>query len=172
MTPEQAYGIAQYLIPMIEQESATTRKVLAVVPDDGSDYKPGEKSMTGAELTAHIAFVDIWFLKGILAGEFSQDEPPNTVKPSAALAAYDAEIAGLIARLKDLTADQLAKPTTFFAWTNPMVTYLSFYLNHSIHHRGQLSAYLRPMGAKVPSIYGGSADEPFQMPQEAASAQA
>jgi uncharacterized damage-inducible protein DinB len=45
--------------------------------------------------------------------------------------------------------------------------YLQFMLMHLSHHRGQLSTYLRPMGSKVPSIYGGSADEPFQMPAKA-----
>jgi uncharacterized damage-inducible protein DinB len=48
----------------------------------------------------------------------------------------------------------------------PAVMYLQFMLNHSIHHRGQLSSYLRPMGAKVPSIYGGSFDEPMEHPSE------
>ena len=47
-------------------------------------------------------------------------------------------------------------------FNNSAVTYLPFMLNHSIHHRGQLSAYLRPMGGKVPNIYGGSYDEPMQ----------
>jgi uncharacterized damage-inducible protein DinB len=46
----------------------------------------------------------------------------------------------------------------------PAVAYLGFLNNHSIHHRGQLAAYLRPMGSKVPNIYGGSFDEPMQMP--------
>ena len=151
---------------MIAEESATTRKVLAAVPDETSDYRPAEKSMTGAELAAHIALSDMWFLKGIIAGQFGQEDQPK-LKPSEALAAYDAGMPDLIARLKQLTPEQLVAPTTFFAWTNPLVTYLAFYLNHSIHHRGQLSSYLRPMGSKVPSIYGGSADEPFEMPQEA-----
>ena len=44
----------------------------------------------------------------------------------------------------------------------PAVAYLNFMLSHTIHHRGQLAAWLRPMGGKVPSIYGGSADEPFE----------
>jgi uncharacterized damage-inducible protein DinB len=171
MNPEQAYGIAQYLIPMIEDESATTRKVLAAVPDDGSDYKPDARSKSGAELAAHIAFTDIWFLKGILAGEFGgPEDPPTTPRPSEALTVYNAEIPRLIAGLKNLTGEQLAKPVTFYAWTHPMIVYFSWYLNHSIHHRGQLSAYLRAMGSRVPSIYGGSADEPFEMPDAAVSA--
>jgi uncharacterized damage-inducible protein DinB len=58
--------------------------------------------------------------------------------------------------------EQLTTPVDFLgAFNFPAVLYLSFVNNHSIHHRGQLSVYLRPMGAKVPSIYGGSADEPW-----------
>jgi len=57
---------------------------------------------------------------------------------------------------------KLAQDITFAMWTQPAVTYLSLDMSHGIHHRGQLSAYLRPMGAKVPSIYGPSADEPLQ----------
>ena len=54
------------------------------------------------------------------------------------------------------------KPIPLFGMEMPAVTYLNFLNLHSSHHRGQLSAYLRPMGAKVPAIYGGSADEPMQ----------
>jgi uncharacterized damage-inducible protein DinB len=70
-----------------------------------------------------------------------------------------------MAQVKALSDDQLLKPISFFGiMTQPAVTYLSFLLMHGIHHRGQLSTYLRAMGAKVPSIYGGSADEPFPPP--------
>jgi uncharacterized damage-inducible protein DinB len=170
MSPDQAYAIAQYMIPAIEQESATTRRVLAAVADDRADYKPDEKSMSGAELAAHIAGTDVWFLEGIVNGGFSKPEmPPTTPKPSESLVYYDAKVPGLIARLKELTGEQLAKDAKFYIWNHPIVTYLSFYQSHSIHHRGQLSTYLRPMGSKVPSIYGGSADEPMEMPQEASA---
>jgi uncharacterized damage-inducible protein DinB len=60
---------------------------------------------------------------------------------------------------------KLAMPISFFGLLNhPAVVYLTLLQNHSIHHRGQLSTYIRPMGGKVPAIYGGSADEPFEMP--------
>jgi uncharacterized damage-inducible protein DinB len=171
MTPEQAYGIAQFFIPTIETETVTTRKVLAAVPDNSADYKPAEKSMTGRQLAFHITITSIWFLEGILKGEFTGGEdPPEIPKPSESLALYDEKVPGLIAKLKSLSGEQLAKPTNFFTLTHPMVTYFGWYLNHTIHHRGQLSAYLRPMGGKVPSIYGGSADEPFEMPAEKVSA--
>ena len=60
------------------------------------------------------------------------------------------------------SAEQLLTPVEFFGVFNlPAVAYLGFLNNHSIHHRGELATYLRPMGSKVPSIYGGSYDEPF-----------
>ncbi|MBM3756134.1 MAG: hypothetical protein FJW38_19370 [Acidobacteria bacterium] len=64
-----------------------------------------------------------------------------------------------------MSGEALASERNFFgAFNFPAVVYLNWANIHSIHHRGQLSAYLRSMGGKVPSIYGGSADEPFQMP--------
>jgi uncharacterized damage-inducible protein DinB len=72
-----------------------------------------------------------------------------------------------LAQAKTLTGEQLAKEIKFYMFNLPAVSYLNFAQVHSIHHRGQLSVYLRPMGAKVPSIYGGSADEPITAVQEA-----
>ena len=67
-----------------------------------------------------------------------------------------------MAKLKAMSGEQLAKSMPFFGIMNyPAVVYLQFLNNHMIHHRGQLSTYLRAMNAHVPSIYGGSADEPF-----------
>jgi uncharacterized damage-inducible protein DinB len=67
------------------------------------------------------------------------------------------------ARVAALSAEQLLTPVNFMgAFNFPAAFYLAFLNNHSIHHRGELATYLRPMGSKVPSIYGGSYDEPFQ----------
>ena len=69
----------------------------------------------------------------------------------------------LPADVEAMTAEQLLTPVNFFGVFNmPSVYYLGFLNNHSIHHRGELATYLRPMGSKVPSIYGGSYDEPFR----------
>ena len=76
---------------------------------------------------------------------------------------YDATMPPLFEQLATVSPEHLAKDVTFAVFSQPCVTYLSFHLAHGTHHRGQLSAYLRPMGAKVPSIYGPSADEnPFR----------
>ena len=81
------------------------------------------------------------------------------------MAWYDENFKRGVARVAAMTAEQLMTPVSFFGVFNfPVVFYLGFLNNHSIHHRGELATYLRPMGSKVPSIYGGSYDEPFQMP--------
>jgi uncharacterized damage-inducible protein DinB len=71
-----------------------------------------------------------------------------------------------IERVRALSAQQLSAPLDFMgAFNLPAVAYLGFLNNHSIHHRGELATYLRPMGSKCPSIYGGSYDEPWQAAQ-------
>jgi uncharacterized damage-inducible protein DinB len=163
-TPEQAMGIAQFLIPQIEDECKTTRRLLAAVPSDKGDYKPHDKCMSAIELASHIATTDVWFLDGIVKESFSgEDSGPKLKNTDEVLAYYDKGIPAAIQKLKGLTGEQLAKPVQFFHMTLPNIFYLQFMIKHSVHHRGQLSAYLRPIGAKVPSIYGGSADEPFDV---------
>lgn len=166
MSPEQAYGLAQFLIAQAENESAVTRRVLAAVPNDKGDYKPAEKCMTAAKLAGHIAQADVWFLESIAAGAFGAEQGPE-LTPAEAVAFYDQNFDKALAKVKALSGEQLAQTVDFYGMKMPAVTYLQFMIVHTVHHRGQLSAYLRPMGAKVPSIYGGSADEPF----EAAAAQ-
>ena len=73
------------------------------------------------------------------------------------------------ARVRGLSPEQLTRPIEFFGVFNfPAAMYLAFLNNHSIHHRGELATYLRPMGSKCPSIYGGSYDEPFEPASQAA----
>ena len=162
MNPEQAYTIAQFVLSQIEQEWKTTHRVLAAVPDDtAAGYKPSDKCMSGQELTAHIAFTDAWFLESVIKGAFDRpdDSGATAKKPSELAAEYQERMPGLIEQAKQLTGEKLAEPIQFYSWTMPGVQYLVIALKHGIHHRGQLSAYLRPMGAKVPSIYGASADD-------------
>lgn len=163
MSPEQAKGISLFLLSALEQESTTTRKILAAVPEDKADYRPHPTNKSARELALHIATSDVWFLNGIASGNFPMEEGPQFTTVAEALAFYDREFPAGIEKVKQLSGEQLAGVVDFFGMKFPNVVYLNFCQVHSIHHRGQLSSYLRPMGAKVPSIYGGSADEPFQM---------
>ena len=168
MTAEEARFLLNYLLPAVESEYKTTRKVLAAVPADRQDYRPDPVSRNAFELAWHIASGEVWFLDGIVRGQFPTSEEPmppyiNTV--ADILAWCEQSLPGLIEQLKALTDEQLARPIPFFGIINePAVAYLSFMLSHTVHHRGQLAVHLRPMGGKVPDIYGGSADEPFQPP--------
>jgi uncharacterized damage-inducible protein DinB len=166
LSPEQAQGLAMFLIPSIENEIPTTKKMLAAVPQDQLSYKLGEKGRTAQELMWHIVKSDIWFAEGIGAGEFAQGgsegDAPATVQEI--VSQYESGLTAAMAKVKAMSGAQLAKPINFFNVMNfPAVTYLQFLNNHMIHHRGQLSTYVRAMNGRVPSIYGGSADEPFQM---------
>ena len=161
MTPENASAILEFLCGTLEQEIKTTRSVLAAVPDDKGDYTPHPTSMTALKLAIHLATADAWFLEGIVKGAYEMpDEKAGEQfkKASDVVAFYDATMPGLLAQLKTLSGEKIPTPIPLFDWNQPGLNYLNIMLMHSAHHRGQLSAYLRPMGAKVPSIYGGSAD--------------
>jgi uncharacterized damage-inducible protein DinB len=168
MTGQEARFLLNYLVPQVENEFRITKKVLAAVPSARQDYRPDPVSRTAFDVAWHIASGDVWFLEGISRGGFpaSEEKMPSHIQSVAdILAWYEKSLPGLIGQLKALTDEQLRQEIPFFGMMNlPAVAYLSFMLSHTTHHRGQLAAYLRPMGAKVPDIYGGSADEPFQAP--------
>jgi uncharacterized damage-inducible protein DinB len=122
------------------------------------------------ELAWHLAASDAWFGEGVAKGDFSHSEPAMPANASVAdlTAFYNREVPAKIAKVKQLSGDQLAQIVDFFGVMKvPNFALIGFWNNHSIHHRGQLSTYLRAVNAHVPSIYGGSADEPFQMPANA-----
>ncbi|PWT98665.1 MAG: hypothetical protein C5B51_28785 [Terriglobia bacterium] len=166
MNPAEAKGIANMWIEGIEREYETTKKVVAAIPESQLDFKLGDKGRTMRELAWHLVASEAWFADGIIKGDFSHAEaaaPAGGV--SAMTAFYNNELPGKIAKVKQLSGDDLSKIINFFGVMQvPNVMLLGFWNNHSIHHRGQLSTYLRAVNAHVPSIYGGSADEPFQMP--------
>ena len=91
-------------------------------------------------------------------------EPKDKPKTVAELVSwYEQHSKRSAAGVRALSAQQLLTPVNFFGVFNlPAVFYLAFLNSHSVHHRGALARYLRPMGSKVPSIYGGSYDEPFE----------
>jgi len=166
MSPEFALGYRAMMLDGIVREAEVTRKVIAAVPDAKSDYRPDPNARTAKELAWHLANSDIQFLDGIADVKFSMESPEHKPQTSAEIAAwYDANIKRGVARVQAMTPEQLLTPVNFYNVFNlPAVLYLGFLNNHSIHHRGELATYLRPMGSKVPSIYGGSYDEPFNPP--------
>jgi uncharacterized damage-inducible protein DinB len=166
MTPEFAVAYRAIMLGGLSGEAEITKRIIAAVPDAASSYKPDPCARTAKELAWHLANTDVQFLDGIADLEFKMANPENKPTTSAEVVAwYGENMKRGMDRVAAMTPEQLATPVSFFNVFNfPAVMYLSFLNNHSIHHRGELVTYLRPMGSKVPSIYGGSFDEPFQPP--------
>jgi uncharacterized damage-inducible protein DinB len=169
VTPEQAAFLAEILLPQVQNEYLTTRRVLKAIPIAKESYRPHPDSRSALELAWHIASSDIWFLDGILTGKFEMDDdsmPADLGNTEDIVALYEDGFETKLPQVKKLSPELWATPRPFFGiYNNPTVLYLQFMLHHAIHHRGQLSTYLRPMGAKVPNIYGGSFDEPWTEPE-------
>jgi uncharacterized damage-inducible protein DinB len=166
MTPEFALGYRAMMLDGILREAETTKKVIAAVPDAASGYKPDPNARSAKDLAWHLANTDVQFLNGIADLNFGMANPEHKPQTSAEVVLwYDENMKRGADRVAAMTPEQLMTPVSFFgAFTFPAVVYLGVLNNHSIHHRGELSTYLRPMGSKVPSIYGGSYDEPLQRP--------
>ena len=159
---DEAKLIAGCTLADYESERPTTRKVLEAVPAGAEQYSPDARSMNALKLAWHIASAEKFFLDGIVAGAFHAGEPevPEAIKSAADVVAwYDSNLPDSIACVKSLPGEALTREIDFFGMFKATgLNYLSLMVRHSVHHRGQLSAYLRPMGAKVPGIYGPSGD--------------
>jgi uncharacterized damage-inducible protein DinB len=162
LQPEQAALIACVMLPTLQREAATTRKVFEAIPLEKGDYRPEPIAKSALELAWHIAASEHRFLGGIAAGafDFTPNHRPESVKNSADIAKwYGESFEKNFAAVSKLSGEQWGKILDFRGMFQlPAVMYLSFTNNHSVHHRGQLSTYLRPMGGKVPAIYGESYD--------------
>ncbi|HTS46972.1 MAG TPA: DinB family protein [Bryobacteraceae bacterium] len=168
MTPDQAeFLLTQIYLPQLQHERKTTRRVIEAVPADKSSYRPDPVSKTAFELAWHLASSECFFLNGVAAGKFERGgSMPESIKtPADILKWYDENSAQATAAVSALKGDALIKNIDFAGVFNlPAIAYIGLMNNHSIHHRGQLATYLRPMGGKVPGIYGPSADEPIEIP--------
>jgi uncharacterized damage-inducible protein DinB len=174
LQPEQATFLLQMSLPALKNEHRITLKIIEAVPAEQGDYRPAGASMSALELAWHIASAEKFFMDGVAAGAFNSTggKRPDSIRSAADVAAWYADsFQANFDRLTRLSSEQLLKVIDFRGlFQNPAVLYLQFAINHSIHHRGQLSVYLRPMGAKVPSIYGESYDD--AQTRQAATAQA
>ena len=162
MTADQAKAIAEVIGQGLQGEWMHTYKAINAVPDAKKDFKPETNSRSAWELAQHIAMCDVGFLHAVAANSFSvfpaKCERQDDSRAGGLVQARDAEGArkGARARRQSPVADVEA-----FGMKLPSVTYLMFCNNHMIHHRGQLTTYIRPMGGKVPAMYGESFDEKF-----------
>ncbi|MGB2677598.1 MAG: DinB family protein [Candidatus Acidiferrum sp.] len=162
LQPEQGTLLMQLALPVLKNEHKTTRRVIEAIPLDKGDYRPEPVAKTALEIAWHIAAAEQRFFAGVAAGafDFNPIHRPETVRNSAELAQWFGEsFARNFERLSGLKGEHLVKVLDFRGVLQlPAVMYLEFAVKHSVHHRGQLSTYLRPMGSKVPAIYGESYD--------------
>jgi uncharacterized damage-inducible protein DinB len=162
LTAEQAYVLVQnFLLGTIKVESKTTKKVLEAVPADKSGYRPDAKAKSATELVRHIAAAEIRFLDFVIKGVFDTGEilPGNLATPQDVANWYETASAERFSALTKLTGEQLTQVLDFRGiFQRPAYVFIQTGLLHTIHHRGQLSAYLRPAGGRVPAIYGESYD--------------
>lgn len=160
------------LIDEFDREAANTRKMLDAIPADADfNFKPHSKSMSLGRLTGHLTdFAGEWTLSTLTKDkiEFTPDSGWKPFVPASkaeALEKFDRELAGTRAALVATTGDAWDRNWQF-VWQGHAVidqpkhqVFRDAVLNHMIHHRGQLSVYLRLLGAKVPGVYGPSADD-------------
>jgi len=162
ITPDQAKFLLGRALPTLKTEHSVTKKVIEAIPLDKGDYRPDAVSKSALELAWHIVAAEKRFLRGVCAGafDFSPIPRPDSVRNSAEIAAwFDAMFGENLQPIEQLSGEQLAQIIDFRGlFQLPAVGFVQVSLNHTVHHRGQLSVYLRPMGAKVPSIYGESYD--------------
>lgn len=159
------------LLPEYDHEMSVTRKLLERVPEQDFSWKPHDKSFSLGALAAHLVNIPTW--TGAVVDLEAFDLAPT---PAAAASRFPASRAELLAIFDKNVADARAKiaskadPELFTLWTfkkgghvvftMPRIAALrSFVMNHSIHHRGQLSVYLRLRNVPLPMMYGPTADE-------------
>ena len=164
MTAEQALFLLQDVyLATLKNESRITKKILEAVPADKCEHKPDPISKSAIELVRHIAAADNRFLEAVINDVLNVDPnmiPENVKTPQEIADWYEARYAKNFEALTKASGEQLVKMVDFRGmFQRPAVTFLMMGLHHTIHHRGQLSSYLRCMGAKVPSIYGESYDD-------------
>jgi uncharacterized damage-inducible protein DinB len=163
ITAEQAHVfVHNFLLAILKHESRTTRSVLAAVPNANLDYRPNAYSKSANELLRHVAAADNLFLKSVVDGVFAPGSvkiPEDVKTPTEVAEWYGDEYTRNFDAVAKLSGEQLIKSVDFRGlFERPAWTFLQSGLLHTIHHRGQLSTYLRPMGGKVPAIYGESYD--------------
>lgn len=164
--------IANTLLPEFDQEMATTRRLLERVPDAEAAWKPHPKSTSLGDLAQHIA--TLAGFGAMIINEPERDvaaggglKPPRFVSAKALLETFDENVRKSRAAIAGVADADLGAKWTFrngdhVIFSLPRAAVLrTLLVNHMIHHRGQLSVYLRLRDVPLPSIYGPTADEPM-----------
>jgi uncharacterized damage-inducible protein DinB len=162
--------ILDALLPEFDHEMATTRRVLERTPEAQFTWKPHDKSMSLGELAGHVANIPFWCTATLQdtsldLARYPRNQPPATL--TDLLNGFDERVTAARTRLVSTTDPEFLVPWTlkqgdqeFF--TMPRISVLrTFVMNHIVHHRGQLTVYLRLNNVPIPPIYGPTADEPL-----------
>ena len=162
--------MSEALLKEFDHETKTTRRVLERVPSDKFDWAPHPRSMTMGKLAGHIVELIGWVPDTLGPDFFDFAAPRDPAPPSATteqlLAVYDRNTGAARAAIAAVPDEAMSKPWSLKSgeqvfFTMPKASVLRFFVfNHVVHHRGQLSVYLRLNDIPVPSIYGPSADDP------------
>lgn len=142
------------------KESETTRKVLSRIPEN-SDYRPDPKSRTAKEIAWQIVCEEKMLIDGLESGKMEWSPPPEPETMKDVLRTYETQRASIVDRWKALPETKWNGNLEFFGSQRPASPMAWGFLFDIVHHRGQITTYLRPMGSTVPQIYGPSADEPM-----------
>ncbi len=163
--------IADSLLPEFDRETAVTRLVLERVPDEKAAWRPHHKSRSMGELASHVAGLAQWVPLALKRAQFDFGQPEGEAVRAAPfdttarlLAAYDERVAAARAAIVATSDAEMMASWTLrnggrIVFTAPRLTvFRSFVMNHLIHHRGQLTVYLRLCDVPLPPIYGPTAD--------------
>lgn len=141
------------------KESKTTSKVISRIPE-GSDYKPDPKSRTAQTIAWQIFCEEKMIIEALESGEVQWAPPQMPATIQEVLEAYDKQSADISQRWASLPEERWNGMLDFFGSERSASQMAWSFLFDIVHHRGQITTYLRPMGSKVPQIYGPSGDEP------------
>lgn len=164
-------SIVDSLLPEFDHEMANTRKLLELIPDEKADWKPHPKSRTLGQLAIHLAFLPVWVQSIIQKTAFDLDpskdggfKRPEFVSGDETLRFFDENVSNARNALKgvsdkDIFNNWVLRKGDNIIFSLPRAAVLrSMVLSHSIHHRGQLTVYLRLLDIPLPNIYGSTAD--------------
>ena len=167
-------SIADALVAEFDQEMQSTRRLLELVPADKAGWKPDPKSWNLGDLSVHVANLPVWAVSTLQQTELDMNPtdgpgytPPSYDSPTATLASFDENVKNARAAIagasdQDMTVSWSLKNAGESIFTMPRAAVLrSFVFNHMIHHRGQLTVYLRMNDVPLPSTYGPTADSPM-----------
>ncbi|MBS1602587.1 MAG: damage-inducible protein DinB [Bacteroidetes bacterium] len=158
--------LCQYFLNELQAESIASRKCIQRIPADVYSFKPHEKSMEMGYLTLLVAEIPLWIAKTIEDSviNFATYRRFQLSTPEALLSYYEANLSAASNALTNITAEQLSLPFELkhgdqVLMSSPKLETIGSTINHWVHHRGQLTVYMRLNNIPVPSIYGPSADD-------------